>query len=239
MSATSNPYVYVVRNLVNNKIYVGKGTSPDPYSDDYLGSGIAIKAAIRKHGRKSFVKEILQVFAPDEEHLAFKCERTIVDESFVKRDDTYNLTEGGLGFTASEAQRCGNIAWEDPAFRERRHDWLKRRWNDSEYRARMTEITRQRWASGDLRQEVSEKRSEAMRRRWSDENYRTACFEDTSKQMSKQWEDPEFRRKQTERVSKQTKGRIWIFDPALEKSRMIWPDELEECLARGCRKGRR
>jgi len=239
MSDASSPYVYVVRNLVNDKIYVGKGSSLDPYNDDYLGSGIAIKSAIRKHGRKAFVKEVLHVFKPGEEYLAFECERAIVNEGFVKRDDTYNLTEGGLGFTATEAQRCGNIAWSDPLFRERRHEWLKGKWEDPEYHSRMAEITRRRWASGEFRQEASEKRSEAMRRRWDDDSYRAARFDNTSRQMTRQWEDPEFRRKQTERASKQTKGRIWIFDPALSKSRMIRPEELEDCLARGCRKGRR
>ena len=51
-------YVYQILNLKNGKIYIGKHSSKS-MTDLYMGSGIAIKRAIKKYGRESFEKTIL------------------------------------------------------------------------------------------------------------------------------------------------------------------------------------
>lgn len=38
-------YIYLIRNLINNKIYIGKH-STDNYDDGYFGSGAYLKRAI-------------------------------------------------------------------------------------------------------------------------------------------------------------------------------------------------
>ena len=48
--------VYITTNLVNGKKYIGKDENN---VKSYMGSGIGIVNAIKKYGKKNFVKEIL------------------------------------------------------------------------------------------------------------------------------------------------------------------------------------
>lgn len=61
-------YVYSVVNLINNRIYIGKRTSTS-IKDSYLGSGTAIKQAVKKYGKESFGRNILEyASSPDDLH---------------------------------------------------------------------------------------------------------------------------------------------------------------------------
>ena len=96
MSKRTNPSVYTVYQttcLSNGKIYIGVHKTKDP-EDDYIGSGSLLRQAVLKHGRENFQKEVLFTFATSDE--AYAKEREIVDESFVAREDTYNLMQGGV-----------------------------------------------------------------------------------------------------------------------------------------------
>ena len=88
-------YVYETTNLVNGKIYVGVHKSSDIENDSYLGSGVAINRAIDKYSIENFERKILFEFETSEE--AYDKEKEIVTEEFVKREDTYNLSLGGMG----------------------------------------------------------------------------------------------------------------------------------------------
>jgi len=84
--------VYQIKNEINGKIYVGfHGTHNE--NDGYMGSGKLIKRAIEKYGPENFKRTILARFDNIVEAEAY--ERSIVDDDFVDRDDTYNLTLGG------------------------------------------------------------------------------------------------------------------------------------------------
>ena len=50
--------VYKITNLLNDKIYIGVHKTENP-NDSYYGSGVAIKEAIKKHGKENFRKDIL------------------------------------------------------------------------------------------------------------------------------------------------------------------------------------
>ena len=63
--------------------------------DGYMGSGNAIRGAIKKYGRENFKKELLVYFNTLEE--AYEVEAMIVNEFFITRKDTYNMKCGGLG----------------------------------------------------------------------------------------------------------------------------------------------
>jgi group I intron endonuclease len=63
--------------------------------DGYLGSGKHLRRALEKHGRSNFRREILAVF--DNEEAMNALEREIVTEEFCRREDTYNICEGGKG----------------------------------------------------------------------------------------------------------------------------------------------
>lgn len=85
-------YVYRITNLINQKEYVGVHTTSN-LDDGYMGSGIAIMRAVKKHGVDNFRKEIIQFF--DSESEAYDYESQIVNEEYVSREDTYNMTLGG------------------------------------------------------------------------------------------------------------------------------------------------
>lgn len=87
-------FVYKTTNLINKKIYVGVH-STDELEDGYLGSGKYLAKAIKKYGIYNFEREIIKYFDTVEE--AYLFENEFVNEEFVNRLDTYNLTTGGYG----------------------------------------------------------------------------------------------------------------------------------------------
>lgn len=88
-------YIYKTTNLINGKIYIGFHASENIEKDNYLGSGKILKWAVEKHGAQNFKREILFEF--DTQDDALEKERELVNEEFVKRDDTYNICLGGAG----------------------------------------------------------------------------------------------------------------------------------------------
>lgn len=53
--------IYKTTNLCNGKYYIGQHRTNN-VNDDYLGSGIILKDAIKKYGKNNFKKEILFIF---------------------------------------------------------------------------------------------------------------------------------------------------------------------------------
>lgn len=87
-------FFYEVKNKLNNKIYYGVHSTTN-IRDGYLGSGVAIKKAIKKYGKENFSKTILKYF--DSEEKMYEYERVVIDESVVNDLNTYNVTLGGDG----------------------------------------------------------------------------------------------------------------------------------------------
>jgi group I intron endonuclease len=89
-----NNYFYKIINLINGKFYYGiRSTNKDITSDKYMGSGLAIKDAIKKHGRDNFKKEILINFSTRKE--ASDYEREIVTFELIQLEECYNCRTGG------------------------------------------------------------------------------------------------------------------------------------------------
>ena len=88
-------YIYKTENLVNGKIYIGKH-STDKLEDGYLGSGLILKHAIKKYGKKNFKKIILE-YCDTDEKLNDREIYWIKEEKSNINYGGYNLTEGGEG----------------------------------------------------------------------------------------------------------------------------------------------
>jgi group I intron endonuclease len=89
---TAHYTVYETTNLVNGKFYRGTHITDDIH-DDYLGSGVALQAAIKKHGKENFTKRVF-AWCANEENMK-EIERLLVTEMEVNNRNCYNMTEGG------------------------------------------------------------------------------------------------------------------------------------------------
>lgn len=98
--------LYKTVNTKNGKYYYGIHSTKN-LDDGYLGSGVALKAAIKKHGKDCFEKTILEFF-PDRDSLLI-AEMLVVDESIVKSAETYNVSLGGMSYVDS----LKNLSEED------------------------------------------------------------------------------------------------------------------------------
>lgn len=92
-----NHYVYKITNLINNKKYIGKRSCKCPIEiDEYMGSGVLMKKALKKYGVDNFSKTILKICDNEEE--AFKWESFYIESAKAyDRDDYYNIAAGGKG----------------------------------------------------------------------------------------------------------------------------------------------
>lgn len=118
--------IYEIRNKKNSKIYVGAHSTNDE-NDSYMGSGIAIRNAIKKYGIENFEKKILYRF--DDVDSMYEKEKEIVTIDFINRSDVYNMGVGGKGNPlrgighSDETKRRLSVLiskkYEDPEYRNR------------------------------------------------------------------------------------------------------------------------
>lgn len=104
--------IYQTTNIINQKYYIGAHQTEDIF-DKYLGSGVALKSAIKKHSKESFDKLTLGSFKSKE--IMFLIESWIVTEEVVKDKDSYNMKIGGFGgWTQSqESRKYRNLSHQD------------------------------------------------------------------------------------------------------------------------------
>ena len=96
--------IYQTTNSINQQFYIGMHRTND-MNDEYIGSGIALRQAVKKYGKSNFVKEILHILDSEEEMIAKEIE--LVTEEFILRTDTYNLVKGGFGAGYPEGRKRG------------------------------------------------------------------------------------------------------------------------------------
>lgn len=93
--------IYSIRNLINNKIYIGKTIND---RDDYFGSGLLINRAIEKYGKENFSKEILEeVFSVE----------TLNDREKYWIDE-YNSTDLRIGYNIGKGGDGGDLFTNHP-----------------------------------------------------------------------------------------------------------------------------
>jgi len=85
-------FIYITTNKINNKQYIGSHNGSNKY---YLGSGILIKKAIKKEGRKNFEIKILKEF-DDIKKARLEEEKYIIEYNTLNPNG-YNISpKGGL-----------------------------------------------------------------------------------------------------------------------------------------------
>lgn len=87
-------YLYKITNTTNQKIYIGTHKTKT-LDDGYMGSGVVLRKAYKKHGIENFEKTILCFFETEKE--MFNKEAEIVNEAFIADKNTYNIKLGGAG----------------------------------------------------------------------------------------------------------------------------------------------
>ena len=85
-------YNYLTTNILNGKQYVGTHATFNP-QDSYLGSGTALKRAIKKYGKENFTKEIICSFDNVEE--AFINEGLLIEKYKTLHPYGYNISPKG------------------------------------------------------------------------------------------------------------------------------------------------
>lgn len=101
-------YIYKTTNTVDGKAYIGQHkvpSRPEAFMR-YLGTGIAIREAIKKYGKLSFRKEILEYIDDDNKHTKVS-ER---EKYYIALHNTivphgYNISLGGEGGCTEESHR--------------------------------------------------------------------------------------------------------------------------------------
>ncbi|MBQ2395859.1 MAG: GIY-YIG nuclease family protein [Bacteroidales bacterium] len=116
-------YIYLTKNIVNGKSYVGKHTyrGKDSFDKNYLGSGYLLKRAIKKYGKDNFIQEILEYTSSKEEN----AEREVfwIKELNTLVPNGYNIDKGGTGggvYLSSENSKFIQLyTWENYTEEER------------------------------------------------------------------------------------------------------------------------
>lgn len=98
--------VYLTKNKINDKIYIGVHKTASLDFDGYIGCGVDIydsnsyknpkthfQYAVKKYGTAAFERIVLRSF--DNETDALDLESWLVNKEFVTRPDTYNMELGG------------------------------------------------------------------------------------------------------------------------------------------------
>lgn len=92
-------YTYKIINNLNGMYYIGVHTIKGN-EDNYFGSGTALKAAIRKHGKENFTKGVIEYYDTREE--ALQAEKDLANANDHK---SYNLIKGGGGVVGLNFQK--------------------------------------------------------------------------------------------------------------------------------------
>lgn len=94
-----NWYIYEIKNLINGKTYIGQKQclyDKTPETDNYFGSGIYIKRAIKKYGINNFSKTII-IFDSFTKEEIDEYERYYIALYRLAGKAEYNIADGGNG----------------------------------------------------------------------------------------------------------------------------------------------
>lgn len=161
--------IYKTKNLLNGKYYIGKDAKNDPY---YYGSGIAIKAALKKYGKKNFIKETIEIVGGTDLKKLLEREIFWIDKHDATNDEkSYNIQRNsGLRPRVTTKEET----------RKRMSQSVKLAWKtNEEYRKKITEHNQ-----GETNPMFGKTQSEYQRKRASEANIGKVYSEETCRKIS-------------------------------------------------------
>ncbi|QIG70672.1 Seg-like homing endonuclease protein [Rhizobium phage RHph_I1_18] len=189
----SRSFVYITRNKINGKAYIGKHTGSDCW---YLGSGKLLKRAIAKYGRENFEREILE-YVDDTLHIDIVEQKWIDLYDAVNSEMFYNLTAGGTGGNKLEKYSDKEISearsgWFDSLsiesqnrFRESKRRSMKSLCDDPKFIERRTETFKRTYAAKTTEEKQASKAKKSGKNAYQAKSVSTPLgIFDTAKQAS-------------------------------------------------------
>lgn len=118
-------YLYKTTNLINEKYYYGMHSTQN-LNDEYLGSGLILRRAIRKYGKDNFKREIIKIFDSREELV--QGEIDLITDELLNEDLCMNLKPGGSGGFTNEQQKINaeKSNAKQKILRETNIEWVKK-----------------------------------------------------------------------------------------------------------------
>jgi group I intron endonuclease len=113
-------FIYLTTNTVNGKKYVGM--CKNTHRDRYLGSGKLLKEAIKKYGRDSFERVILEE-CDTFESLCLAEQKWILNLNAVESEEYYNLFDGGFGGCSKNMKKYWSMFTDDE--RKKVRNWKR------------------------------------------------------------------------------------------------------------------
>ncbi|ADW69016.1 GIY-YIG nuclease family protein [Granulicella tundricola] len=192
--------VYLIRNSINGKVYVGQTIrAVGQRFKDHLAAGrrahppYPIHRAIAKYGADSFTLCVLGV-ASCKAELDEMETRAIFTHEAQNRAFGYNLAPGGEGFSSERVK----AHWADPQKRARHVASMLTKWADAAFKESVsahrritagTPQARKNNSDAQLRADVVARKSRASKEQWNDPDF----IKLKSDQAKAMWVDPEKR----------------------------------------------
>ena len=218
-------YIYKTTNLINNKIYIGQHKSTE-FDANYMGSGIAIKAAFKKYGRENFKVEVIDTSANNADELNNL--ETYYIQKYNSRDPKigYNLHCGGNVQSGINNPMYGRHFKKTPEAIEKTRQAKLGKPLTQEQRQKISNTRKQRIESGDIvvwnkgvntgprSLETRIKNSQTLKERWeNDEEFVNKMRQIYQSRIGKKRSD-EFCEKQRQNAKGNTnvRGYKWYTD---------------------------
>jgi hypothetical protein len=204
-------YIYKITCLKNGKYYIGMH-STDKLSDGYMGGGRGIKNSVKKYGKDSHCKEILEFF-PTREDLVNR-ESELVNESLIRDPMCMNIKLGGEGWCCVGI-RIGGDGWKKAG----------ERWKTEEGKRYLSEVVKKRWDDDEYRELISYKLK-------GNKNFQDKKHSELSKKKMSE----SSKGKGTGRKNSQF-GKIWVYSDSEKINKKIKEEEFENLIKFGFKRG--
>lgn len=101
--------IYVIKNDINNKCYIGQHIVKNESARAYMGKGIGIQEAYKTYGRHHFYKELLEIIEDNTENrvIASEREKYWINTLNTLEPNGYNRHPGGIGGCTKKSGQKG------------------------------------------------------------------------------------------------------------------------------------